>query len=156
MIFETFKECHVEDAAKLALKKYEKEASKVEPLPHYNDSQFLCRLIFDMCGHDFGIAAFEGSSLLGFLTCYAPINNYFGTSNGLFSPIHAHATVEDDSTKIYSYLYQEAAKIWVEEGLLSHAIALYTHDDDAIQSFFRNGFGLRCVDAIRAIEKNAY
>jgi hypothetical protein len=154
--FEIFKERHVEDAAKLALYKYQKEANKVKALPHYDDSEFLCKLIFDMCNHDFGVAAFENSSLVGFLTCYAPLNNYFGTSNGVFSPIHAHAAVESNSAKIYSLLYQEAAKIWVEEDLLSHSIALYAHDDAAIQSFFCNGFGLRCVDAICPLEKTPF
>ena len=153
MIFETFKNHHVEDAAKLALCKYENEAKIVGALAHYSDSESLCQLIFDMCGHDLGIAAFEKSSLVGFLTCHGPLNDYFGTSNGAFSPIHAHATIENNSSKIYSHLYQEAAKIWVGEGLLSHVIALYAHDDKSIQSFYHNGFGLRCVDAIRTIDK---
>lgn len=53
--------------------------------------------------------------------------------------------------RIYSRLYQAAAQRWVKEGILSHAIALFTHDSDAVNSFFCNGFGLRCIDAIRTL-----
>jgi GNAT superfamily N-acetyltransferase len=35
---------------------------------------------------------------------------------------------------------------------LSHAFALYAHNREALDSFFWNGFGLRCVDAIRGVE----
>jgi len=57
---------------------------------------------------------------------------------------------------IYSRLYQAAAELWVQEGILSHFIALYAHDAEAVQSFFWNGFGLRCVDAIRPVERLMY
>ena len=33
----------------------------------------------------------------------------------------------------------------------SHAIALYRHDKEAVNSFYYNGFGLRCIDAIRPL-----
>ena len=153
LILETFKERHAEDAARLVLQKYETEAGVVDALPYFNGHDFICKMLLDMCHHEYGVAAFENSTLVGFMTCYAPISNYFGASTGLFSPIHAHATTVKDSAKIYSRLYQEASKKWVGENLLSHAIALYAHDSDAIGSFFHNGFGLRCVDAIKKLEK---
>ena len=49
-------------------------------------------------------------------------------------------------------MYQAAAEKWVEAGATSHAVALYAHDRQALDSFFWNGFGLRCVDAIRPLE----
>ena len=35
---------------------------------------------------------------------------------------------------------------------LSHAISLYAHDKAAHEQFFRYGFGMRCIDAIRGME----
>ena len=35
---------------------------------------------------------------------------------------------------------------------MSHAIALYAHDEPAINSFFVNSFGLRVIEAIRPME----
>jgi GNAT superfamily N-acetyltransferase len=101
---------------------------------------------------------------------------------GTFTPIHAHGVIPDleiatsyktlhsnEATgilgdnagasipsytrdRIYSLLYQGAAQKWVKEGIRSHGIALYTHDKVAINSFFYNGFGLRCIDAIRSLD----
>ena len=152
MIFETLKDTHIEDAAALALESYKEEKKQVKALPEFDDCKLLCRMISDMVGHGLGVAAVEGSTLVGFLTCCSPLENYFGTSDGVFSPIHAHGTKNENSAKIYSLLYQEAAKKWVGQGLLSHVIALYAHDNEAVQSFLHNGFGLRCVDAVRPLE----
>jgi GNAT superfamily N-acetyltransferase len=49
-------------------------------------------------------------------------------------------------------LYQTAAEKWVKQGILSHAIALYAHNNEAVDSFYWNGFGLRTIDAIRVVE----
>ncbi len=78
-----------------------------------------------------------------------PFDNQFGYVKGIFSPLHGHGAISSDRTKIYSMLYAQAAKIWVDKGILSHAISLYAHDTDALTSFFQNGFGMRCIDAMR-------
>jgi GNAT superfamily N-acetyltransferase len=33
-----------------------------------------------------------------------------------------------------------------------HAVVLYAHDAEAVDAFFRNGFGMRCIDAVRPME----
>ncbi|MDF2540228.1 MAG: putative glycosyl hydrolase [Herbinix sp.] len=157
---------HIEKAKEIALVNYERERRSVPVLPkeetvpdleHFADNRL-------------GVAAFEGEEMLGFLCAYAPREDAFGTTKvkGTFSPIHAHGVVLNDETegdvtqvhttkrynrdRVYSLLYQEAAKKWVKEGIRSHAIGLYAHDKDAINSFYYNGFGLRCIDAIRSLE----
>jgi GNAT superfamily N-acetyltransferase len=40
-------------------------------------------------------------------------------------------------------------------GAASHAVCLYAHDKEAQEQFFRYGFGLRCVDAIRRMDEIA-
>ena len=99
-----------------------------------------------------GVAAFEDGQMVGFLCCYNPREHHFGLTRGTFSPIHAHGTVKTNRRMIYSRLYQAAAELWVQKGILSHAIALYAHNAEAVQSAW-NSFGLRCIDAIRPVEK---
>jgi GNAT superfamily N-acetyltransferase len=41
--------------------------------------------------------------------------------------------------------------MWVRKGLLSHVITVYAHDDLAVNAWFWQDFGLRCVDAIRPL-----
>lgn len=104
-----------------------------------------------MVEHHLGIVAIETGELVGFFTCHNPINNHFGTTMGAFSPIHAHGAIKNNRKRIYSQMYRQAAQKWVNNGILSHAIALYAHDAEALHCFFWNGFGLRCVDAIRDV-----
>ncbi|KUO73052.1 MAG: hypothetical protein APF77_20485 [Clostridia bacterium BRH_c25] len=151
MIFESMNHNHIEYAVKLALAEYNEECNAVPILPEGDYYNVLYEMILELINHRLGVVALENGNLIGFLTCYEPWNNHFGTTLGTFSPIHAHGAVKENKCRIYSQLYQVAAEKWVKHGILSHAIALYAHDNDAVESFFWNGFGLRCIDAIRAV-----
>ncbi len=147
-----FTECHIEQATRIAMANYEEERSSVPVLPQVRVLPGLSQF----ADNRLGVAAFEDGQMVGFLCCYNPREHHFGLTKGTFSPIHAHGTVKDNRRMIYSRLYQAAAELWVQKGILSHFIALYAHDAEAVQSFFWNGFGLRCVDAIRPVERLIY
>jgi hypothetical protein len=152
MIFENLNENHIEYAAKLAMTEYYEERYAVPILPEGDYFNLFCKMIAELADHNLGVVAIERGIILGFLTCLKPWDNHFGTTMGTFSPIHAHGAIKDNKRRIYSHLYQAASEKWVKQGILSHAIALYAHNNEAVESFFWNGFGLRCVDAIRAVE----
>lgn len=152
LLFESMNSNHIEEAARLAIAEYYEECAAVPILPDEEYFELICGLLSKMIDHNLGVAAIEDGKLTGFLTCYKPWNNHFGTILGTFSPVHAHGTVRENRRRIYSELYQAASEKWIKQGVLSHAIALYTHNKEAIDSFYWNGFGLRCVDAIRGIE----
>ena len=101
--------------------------------------------------NNLGVAAFDGDRMLGYICCYAPLRNLFGTSNGVYSPLYANGAQKQNRQKIYSAMYQYASNSWVEKKLLSHVITIYANDKEALNSFFDNGFGKRCVDAIADI-----
>lgn len=111
--------------------------------------------LISLAQNGLGVAAFENNIMLGFLTCFSPLQNAFGSTDaiGVFSPIHGNGTVPENRAKIYAYMYQEAAKKWIENGATSHAICLYAHNEIAKELFFQYGFGLRCIDAIRNMEE---
>lgn len=150
--FKVLDESLLEQAVSLALDGYNEECSVVNNLPRKDYKDVFLNLLSNMIKHNLGIVALDGNNVVGFITCYASINNMFGNVQGAFSPIHGHGAIKKDRSRIYSLLYQNASKKWVKEGILSHAIALYAHNKIAIDTFFRNGFGLRCVDAITSID----
>jgi GNAT superfamily N-acetyltransferase len=156
LIFENLKDNHIESAARLSLVEYFEERNAVPILPTGDYFDHFYNMISKMTDEKLGVAAIEDGAVVGFLTCYKPWNNHFGTTMGTFSPIHAHGAIKNNRKRIYSLLYQNAAEKWVGEGILSHAIALYAHDSEALNSFFWNGFGLRTVDAIRIVEPISY
>lgn len=145
-----FNHSHLEEAAKIVLANYEEERQQVPILPKLNALLELTHF----ADNNLGVAAFEGNRMIGFLGAYYPINDAFGSTNvkGTYSPIHAHGAIGANRDRVYSKLYQEAAEKWVSEGIASHAIVLFAHDKVSLNSFFYNGFGLRCIDAIRPLE----
>lgn len=161
MIVDFTKE-HVEKAKEIALMNYEEERSAIPILP----KEVVIPDLTLFADNHLGVTAFAGSKMLGFLCAYQPWEDAFGTTNvrGTYSPMYAHGVLTNDAIRectgkqsldrdrIYSLLYQEAAKKWVKAGIRSHSITLYTHDKEAVNSLFYNGFGLRCIDAIRSLE----
>lgn len=150
--FERFSKKHIEESVYLALSEYDEECSIVNELPKSDYYEVIYDLLTGMIDHNLGSVAIDKNKVVGFITCYAPINNFFGNVKGAFSPIHGHAVIKENRSYIYSKLYQHVADKWVNNDILSHGIALYSHNNTAIESFFHNGFGLRCVDAINLIE----
>ncbi|HEX7102015.1 MAG TPA: GNAT family N-acetyltransferase [Nitrolancea sp.] len=102
-----------------------------------------------------GVTAFDGDIMLGFLCSVPPFQNAFGSTDatGIFSPMGANGAIGEHPAKIYARMYQAAAEKWVRAGATSHAVSLYAHDDEAQRQFFRYGFGIRCVDAIRDLDE---
>ena len=140
---------HLVVAKQLALENYREECSKVNALPE------VAKLPELECftQNEFGVAAFEGDAMVGFLGCYNPWDGAFDSNvKGTFTPVHAHGCAKENRATIYERMYQQMAKMLVEQGVLYHGIALYAHDAEAISAYFHNGFGHRCSDAMRIME----
>lgn len=145
-----FEKKHVKEATAIALANYHDERQFVKDLPQ------VCN-IPDLNGfaeNGLGVAAFENGKMMGFLCCYEPFDNAFRATDvrGIFSPMGANAAVSKNRSRIYAAMYQAAGAKWVKTGAVSHAICLHAHDEELQRQFFRYGFGLRCLDAIRPME----
>jgi GNAT superfamily N-acetyltransferase len=149
----SFNKNHIEKAKEIALMNYNSERDIVMALPQIH----TLPNIESFADNGLGVAMFDGGKMLGFLCCYELWDNAFdSTAKGTFTPIHAHGAVSDNKDMIYKRLYQAAAEKWVNQTITYHAIALYAHDSQAINAFFTNGFGLRCIDAVRPLENFEY
>lgn len=142
---------YIGQAARITQELYNEACSRVPALP--KDA-----VIPDFSGfvqNGLGVAALEDDKLIGFLCCYNPFDNAFGTTNvrGVFSPLHANGVIGTNRAKTYALMYQAAGEKWVRAGVASHAVCLYAHDHEAQKQFFNYGFGLRSVDAIRLMEE---
>lgn len=145
-----FERHHINEAATLALTNYYDERRFVQDLPQECDIPDLN----SYAENGLGVAAFEGGKMIGFLCCCEPFDNAFRATDvrGIFSPMGANAAVFENRSNIYAAMYQAAGTKWVQSGAVSHAICIYAHDEMLQQQFFRYGFGLRCLDAIRPME----
>ncbi len=158
MTIKDFVKGDLQEATELARMNYEKECEFLGGLPKAMELPDLTYF----AENNLGVTAWDGSRMIGFLGTYRPVSDAFGTTNvkGCFTPIEAHGALHGEfgisnyynRDRIYSRLYQAAADKWVRAGIRSHAIALYADDKEAINSFFYNGFGMRCIDAIISLK----
>jgi GNAT superfamily N-acetyltransferase len=146
-----FTQEHIEQAAQIAIQNYEDERKSVPTLPPFS----VVPDLRSFAENGLGSAAFDGNQMLGFLCSYPPFKNAFGSTDaiGVFSPMGANGMIGENRQRVYAYLYQVAGEKWVKTGASSHAVCLYAHDIEAQEQFFRYGFGLRCIDAIRSMDE---
>ena len=150
MLITDFTTDHIETATFLVRQNYEQERSFVPALPPVDTLPNLK----PYAENGLGVAAFEGDAMVGFLCSVPPFKNAFGSTvaTGVFSPMGANGAIGENRANVYARLYQAAGEKWVRAGASSHAVCLYAHDKEAQELFFRYGFGLRCVDAIRGMD----
>ncbi|MDO5559822.1 MAG: GNAT family N-acetyltransferase [Oscillospiraceae bacterium] len=142
-----FKKEHIKEAEMLACSDYDEQRMYVAPLPIHNTGINLT----SFADNNFSVAAIDENKLVGFLCSFPPFEHAFGSTDitGVFSPMGANAAVKENREKIYDIMYQTAAEKWVKAGALSHAVCIPAHDLKLQREFYRLGFGLRCMDAIR-------
>lgn len=145
-----FTAAHVEQAIQIAKQNYEAERRFVPDLPPIEQWPDLHPLAENMLG----VAAFDGDDMVGFLCGNGVWNNAWNIQGlrNVFSPMHANGTIPENRAKIYARLYQAVGEKWAQVGAASHGICLYAHDTEAQAQFFRYGFGMRCIDAIRSMD----
>lgn len=146
-----FSAAHVEQTAQIAKQNYEEERRLVPALPPIVAVPDLA----PFAKNGLGVAAFDGDTMVGFLCVIEPFNNAFRSTDatGVFSPMGANGAADENRAEIYARMYQVAGEKWAKAGASSHAICLYAHDTEAQMQFFRYGFGMRTVDALRVTEK---
>lgn len=151
------KNCHLEDVAEIALKNYQVERNSVSFLPPGNNFKHLIRSrLKKLIAEETGAVARANGKIIGFIAGYK-INDFWGNCKGIYCPDYGHGVIGDNCKKIYQKLYKYSADRWVENGFTHHALTIYAHDRETVDTFFWLGFGLRCIDAMRkttAIKKN--
>ena len=134
----------------LAMDNYREEREHVSCLPEVREFPSL----LELTQNSLGVAAVEDDRLLGFWAYIGPWENEFGsTAQGIFSPVHAHGAIKENREDIYRRMYQTLAEKLVQRGIAYHTIAMYAHDSAAVSGLFTYGFGMRCMDAVRALEE---
>ena len=144
-----FTKAHVEPAMKIAMQNYKEERRFVSALPPIDAVPDLA----PFAHNDLGVAAFDGEKMLGFLCSAGAWDNAWKISGlrKVFSPLHGNGAVSENRAQIYAQMYEAVGEKWAKIGAASHAVCLYAHDKEAAKQFFRYGFGMRCVDAIRSM-----
>lgn len=151
MKIEALDEARIAEAAGVVTDCYREERKAVPILPfcHSYEGVFK-RGIEQLVRTGAGVAAIEAGRLVGFLSMMS-IDAFKGLQRGAYSPIYGHAAVSEGKRDIYRRMYEALGETLVRNGCLTHALTVFAHDREAVDTWFWNGFGLRCVDAIRPV-----
>lgn len=151
------KDDHLKDVVEIVIHNYRTERKSVPYLPFEKNFKNLFKpKLKSLVSEDTGIVAQSDDEIIGFIAGYK-INEFWGDCKGIYCPDYGHGVLGDNRKKIYQKLYEYSADQWVESGFTHHALTIYAHDRETIDTFFWLGFGLRCIDAMRktaAIKKN--
>lgn len=153
MIFERINEKYLEEAVKLAQTQYNMEQEQVEALQQKDYSDILYNLLSSIFSNKYGAVALEHGKLIGYLGFWGGIDGFFGNVKGAFSPLFANAVQGENRGRTMSLLFQHASEEMVKNEILSIGICIYSHDTEVMSSLIMNGFGARCSDAVRNIDK---
>lgn len=146
----SFEKCHAAAAGELVWQAYQSERANVPCLPAGGSADDFAGMAAALAGSGLGVAALQNGELTGFLAGMA-VGELFGLSRGIYIPLYAHGAKGADRGHLYQRLYAAASDIWVEKGHLSHVITMHAHDKEALDAWFWQDFGLRCVDSVRPL-----
>lgn len=153
MNFETIHEKHVDKAIKLAEEAYNRERMLIEALGDRSIQGNIKESLEELFSKNCGIVAFEAGEMLGYMSFWGGLENQFGNVIGSFSPLHGNAVGGKNRGQLASLLFQKTSEEMIKKDILSYAICTYAHDIEVRESLVMNGFGIRCADGIRLIEK---
>jgi len=155
--FERFTEAHIAEAVQLAVSELEAERKHCPDLPRYAVEERLSQILWWLSNQNFGgKAAFCDGKLVGYLLFSGPWDGLFGNVKGVFSPLGGSAFSYDyeNRGKLASMLFAAVAQELADAGIFSCALSRYAHDEEVSKSFVWNGFGIRCMDAVRSVESS--
>lgn len=145
-------ENHLESASELFTKYYKEAREKLNILPErYEKKEIILSLLQNIHKKSLGVAATYNGEVIGYLIGL-PVPNFKGTQRGIYCPEWAHVSIGENRVKAYRAMYEKASAIWVQNDCLTHAITIISHDKEAVDLWFRNGFGMHVVDAVRSLE----
>ncbi len=142
---------YLDQALEMVIGNYREERKAVPCLPPVDAFvEKLRRYLEKLLQGGSGVMLADEDVLLGFMVGYKN-SELFGRYDGIYCPVYGHGAKVDNKRDIYGELYGRAARKWVEDGLITHAVTLFTHDGELVDTFFWFGFGLRCVDSIKEV-----
>lgn len=120
-------------------------------VPRLENDDFITSQLTDLLNCGLGFVALLDDKVVGYITG-RPVNEFFGTANGVYVPLFGHGAVKEGRRKIYQALYSYASGMWVEKELINHGITMFCVDKECIDGWVLLGFGNRCNDAIRSTD----
>ncbi|MBN1371037.1 MAG: GNAT family N-acetyltransferase [Anaerolineaceae bacterium] len=148
-----FDKAYLPAAAKMFVRNFRELRGRVPDLPDgMEESGKVTGYLEWIMTQGPGVMALDGERLAGFLG-WMIVDGFRNTTHrAAFCPEWSHGAEGLDRAAIYRALYRAASAEWARQGCHTHALTILAHDEEAIQTWFWNGFGMSVVDAIRPMD----
>ena len=154
MEFREFSKQDVIEASKLLANRHRKERDIFPILKRkFEDSKHTEKILYELMESSYvkGICAYENNNLLGFLLSNIKTEGRLGRC--AFVSYQGLAIADTESPELYRKLYAEIAKIWVENGALSHYIEVPAGYKEVVDSWLRLSFAFQHVYGITSLSE---
>lgn len=142
---------YVQDSISIFYEEYNEACQSNHLVPRLENNDFIASQLAELLNCGLGFVALLDNKVVGYITGW-PVNEFFGTNNGVYVPLFGHGAIKEGRRKINQALYSYASKVWVEKGLINHVITMFCADKECIDDWVLLGFGNRCNDSIRSTE----
>lgn len=151
IFFEKIASQYIPNALKFSLRQYEREKSFNPILPEFDLYEQLEQSIATLFQKGTGLVGIQNGHVVAYIAGFK-VQNFFGNVAGVYCPIYGHGLSSEFHRRTLVQLYSNVSDLWVKQELLTHAITIYTHENELSNYLFWQGFGRRCSDAIRKAE----
>ncbi|WDV44867.1 hypothetical protein PV797_15260 [Clostridiaceae bacterium M8S5] len=154
MKFREFNKEDVIQASKLLANRHRKERDIFPSLKReFEDSKHTEKILYELMESSYvkGICAYENNNLLGFLLSNIKTDGMVGRC--AFVSYEGLAIADTETPELYRKLYAEIAKIWVENGALSHYIEVPAGHKEVVDSWLKLSFAFQQVYGITGLSK---
>ncbi len=154
MEFREFSKKDIIQASKLLANRHRKERNIFPALKReFEDSKHTEKILYELMESSYvkGMCAYENNNLLGFLLSNIKTEGMFGRC--AYVNYEGLAIADTESSELYRKLYAEIAKVWVENGALSHYIEVPAGYKEVVDSWLKLSFAFQQVYGITNLSK---
>ena len=151
VMIQRFMHSHLDSAASLAVKSYNKQYKMTPFLPDDLKKEVRMRnFLEEMISNYPGIVAMQDGEVIGYFTG-RQILSYQGRINAIYIPEWGHYS-EASRPELYYNMYKELASIWIDRGYSFHMISVFSAHDLVQETISWLGFGKYVMDGIMNAE----
>lgn len=154
MEFREFNKEDVGQASILLANRHRKERNIFPALKReFQDSKYTEKILYELIKSSYvkGICAYENNNLLGFILSNIKTDSMVGRC--AWVSYEGLAIADSETPELYRKLYAEIAKIWVENGALSHYIVIPAGYKEVVDSWLKLSFAFQHVYGITSLSK---
>ncbi len=142
---------HLSDAAALVAARCRALQAVIPETPaRYTEPETILPLLTNLAQRAPGLVALRNGQLVGFLL--GMVLPAFRGKRSIYSPEWANGALLAEADTINQALYARLSARWVADGCVLHALTVLAHDVRGLDGWYRQGFGLNGVDAVRGLE----